>query len=86
VTTTRTRLPFFDLTSIFCLAAMVNMTPWRKEQPPAPTANTASVMPAGEQDAAPRRKWNLGILSDAQTDEVPGRQHSDASCPDKTWS
>ncbi|OAL03292.1 MFS general substrate transporter [Phaeosphaeriaceae sp. SRC1lsM3a] len=29
-------------------------------------------MPAGEKDAGPRRKWNLGILSDAQTDEVPG--------------
>lgn len=29
-------------------------------------------MPADDKDAAPRRRWNLGILSDPQTDEVPG--------------
>jgi hypothetical protein len=61
---------------------MVNITPWRKKQPPAATGSTTtSAMPAGEQDAAPRRKWNLGILSDAETDEVPGAQPKNAPSP-----
>jgi MFS family permease len=56
---------------------MVNLTPWRKEHIAADeggnTAITGShAVSAKEKDAVKRRKWNLGILSDAQTDEVPG--------------
>jgi hypothetical protein len=31
-----------------------------------------------EKEAGPRRRWNLGILSDAQTDEVPGKSYNTA--------
>ncbi|KAF2824115.1 MFS general substrate transporter [Ophiobolus disseminans] len=41
---------------------MVNFKPWRN----------ASTTPASEKEAGAPRKWNLGILSDPETDEVPG--------------
>mgnify|MGYP006877413067 CR=1 FL=1 len=49
---------------------MVNFAPWRKPQTP----NEASTPTSTEEKDAPRRKWNLGILADPQTDEVPGKQ------------
>ncbi|KAH5636439.1 hypothetical protein HBI51_164000 [Parastagonospora nodorum] len=55
---------------------MVNLKPWRKETPPADAATTTpattTAASADEKDAGLRRRWNLGILSDPQTDEVPG--------------
>ncbi|KAF2025016.1 MFS general substrate transporter [Setomelanomma holmii] len=47
---------------------MVDLTPWRKERAPSDDRSDAC------EDAAstPRRKRNLGILSDRETDEVPG--------------
>lgn len=50
---------------------MVNFTPWRKSQSAdeSPVASTAT---STQEKDAPRRRWNLGILSDPQTDEVPG--------------
>lgn len=57
---------------------MAILTPWR-------TATAAGA--ENEEKAAPRPKWNLGILSDPQTDEVPGEhpaldrvRHSDLWC------
>jgi hypothetical protein len=32
-------------------------------------------MRAEDNNSSPRRKWNLGILSDSQTDEVPGKKY-----------
>jgi hypothetical protein len=51
---------------------MVNFTPWRKSQSAdeSPVASTAT---STQEKDAPRRRWNLGILSDPQTDEVPGK-------------
>jgi hypothetical protein len=46
---------------------MVRFTPWRKEPAPTQGRNDASEKAAGQP-----RKWNLGILSDHETDEVPG--------------
>ncbi|KAH7361323.1 major facilitator superfamily domain-containing protein [Pyrenochaeta sp. MPI-SDFR-AT-0127] len=51
---------------------MVNLTPWRKTPAPAQDGNIATGSPENEEKSAPPRKWNLGILSDPQTDEVPG--------------
>jgi MFS family permease len=59
---------------------MVSLKPWRKEQASADDRNdattdsdpTTTMTTANNKDAGQRRKWNLGILSDAQTDEVPG--------------
>jgi MFS family permease len=53
---------------------MVNFTLWRKEQVVVEGNHDTTHCPpsAEEKDVAPRRKWNLGILSDSQTDEVPG--------------
>jgi hypothetical protein len=42
---------------------MVNLRPWRKQ---------AVATARSEKEAGARPKWNLGILSDPETDEVPG--------------
>jgi MFS family permease len=58
---------------------MVNINPWRKVRSPADaTANTITTAtetttPVNNKEASPRKKWNLGILSDSHTDEVPGK-------------
>jgi len=53
---------------------MVNFKPWRKETRPAEGSNDASTPAANEKQAGGPRKWNLGILSDPETDEVPGKK------------
>ena len=46
---------------------------WRAA-PTRPDGEKASSSPSDKQnDTAPARKWNLGILSDPHTDEVPGK-------------
>jgi hypothetical protein len=64
---------------------MVGFKPWRKEPPTADATNSATITPTtttmtsgDEKEAGPRRRWNLGILSDAQTDEVPGKNYNTA--------
>jgi len=59
-----------------CKPDMVNLTPWRAAPPnvqgdpdAAPTQSTPSTH---EKEKKAARKWNLGILSDPETDEVPG--------------
>lgn len=47
----------------------------RKQPEPSPAeddANTTIPQPPNEKSSKPTRKWNLGILSDPLTDEVPG--------------
>lgn len=58
---------------------MVNFTPWRKSQSAdeSPVASTAT---STQEKDAPRRRWNLGILSDPQTDEVPGKDFFFIDC------
>ncbi|KAF1940425.1 MFS general substrate transporter [Clathrospora elynae] len=52
---------------------MVNLQPWRKAQTPAEDGGAAATAtPSTPEKEAPPRKWNLGILSDPLTDEVPG--------------
>ncbi|CAO2652699.1 Nn.00g021100.m01.CDS01 [Neocucurbitaria sp. VM-36] len=51
---------------------MVNLTPWRKTQTAVADAHTSLAASIHKKDARQPRKWNLGILSDPQTDEVPG--------------
>ncbi|KAJ4362896.1 hypothetical protein N0V83_010013 [Neocucurbitaria cava] len=51
---------------------MVSLTPWRKTQKNAEGEHVAPAASIHEKDARQPRKWNLGILSDPQTDEVPG--------------
>jgi hypothetical protein len=54
---------------------MVNFTPWRKPQAVDQSAvGSTATSTQGQEKDAPRRKWNLGILSDPQTDEVPGKK------------
>lgn len=48
---------------------MVKLTPWRKTHDASAAASTDN---STQEKDAPRRKWNLGILSDPETDEVPG--------------
>ncbi|KAF1830071.1 MFS general substrate transporter [Decorospora gaudefroyi] len=59
---------------------MVGLTPWRKTRTgdesgvvrtPA-TSPSASAQEKEKEHEPRRRRWNLGILSDAETDEVPG--------------
>jgi len=50
---------------------MVNFAPWRKPQTP-DESGAASTPTSTQEKDAPRRRWNLGILADPQTDEVPG--------------
>ena len=46
----------------------------RKKPSPAESNNDAAIpTPQEEKSSTPSRKWNLGILSDPLTDEVPGR-------------
>lgn len=52
---------------------MVNFTPWRKPQPADASAESSTATSTTQEKDAPRPKWNLGILSDPQTDEVPGK-------------
>jgi hypothetical protein len=52
---------------------MVNFTPWRKPQSADESAVASTAASTQEKDA-PRPRWNLGILSDPQTDEVPGKK------------
>ena len=49
---------------------MVKLTPWRK----AHATGDASAASTHEKETRQPRKWNLGILSDPQTDEVPGKK------------
>lgn len=51
---------------------MVTFTPWRKKATSGETGGAATTPSTEEKEPATHRKWNLGILSDAQTDEVPG--------------
>lgn len=49
----------------------------RKQPEPVPAQggnNTSTPSPQNEKNSAPSRKWNLGILSDPLTDEVPGKR------------
>ncbi|KAF2850606.1 MFS general substrate transporter [Plenodomus tracheiphilus IPT5] len=56
-----------------CLLAMVNLTPWRKTTPATVGGESHVVSASSTHDKErPARKWNLGILSDPETDEVPG--------------
>ncbi|KAH7062907.1 major facilitator superfamily domain-containing protein [Paraphoma chrysanthemicola] len=48
---------------------MVNFTPWQNKPAAASTQQSNNVK---EKSDGPQRKWNLGILSDKETDEVPG--------------
>ncbi|USP73614.1 hypothetical protein yc1106_00888 [Curvularia clavata] len=50
---------------------MVKFTPWRRTQKEDESGASSTATAAQETDA-PRRRWNLGILSDPETDEVPG--------------
>lgn len=52
---------------------MVNFTPWRKAQTSEDSGLGSSTATSTQEKDAPRRRWNLGILSDPQTDEVPGK-------------
>lgn len=51
---------------------MVNFAPWRKPQTRDESGAAATPISTEEKDTS-RRKWNLGILADPQTDEVPGK-------------
>ncbi|KAF1843224.1 MFS general substrate transporter [Cucurbitaria berberidis CBS 394.84] len=53
---------------------MVNLlvTPWRKADASAKETHTAPAASTDEKRTQQPRRWNLGILSDPQTDEVPG--------------
>ncbi|KAI4711806.1 hypothetical protein J4E89_003249 [Alternaria sp. Ai002NY15] len=51
---------------------MVDFTPWRKPQPAEAGAESSTATSTTQEKDTPRPKWNLGILSDPQTDEVPG--------------
>lgn len=67
---------------------MVNLLPWRRTaQSPASSGSDTAVSTsvdtneAKERDdtAQARPRWNLGILSDPETDEVPGKQSHSCS-------
>jgi multidrug resistance protein len=49
---------------------MVNLAPWRKA--PVPTEGRSDVTTPPGEKSVKQRKWNMGILSDPETDEVPG--------------
>lgn len=51
---------------------MVHLAPWRKARPTATEGAAVAPAAASNEKEKPPRKWNLGILSDAETDEVPG--------------
>jgi hypothetical protein len=51
----------------------------QKKPSPAEGNNDAAIpTPQVEKSSTPSRKWNLGILSDPLTDEVPGRLSTSA--------
>lgn len=51
---------------------MVKLRPWRTAPSPAGTGLDTAPAPGTQEQERAARKWNLGILSDAETDEVPG--------------
>lgn len=60
---------------------MVNLTPWKKVQASTGSSDRAPASPPAEKERL-ARMWNLGILSDPETDEVPGKQlEADLSLP-----